>query len=118
MDLETVFEFSSGKNDWNTIEIGLHDDRIVVRDEIGMLELDDDDIDQLMDGIDQARRRLRENQRRPTKPTKSEEEESRQEAEEPSETTADEPDDTDEEEEEEIQSTGIGPQFPGSDQSF
>lgn len=66
MSFEKVVEFSSGKNDWNNIEIGLHHEKIVVRDDHGRLELEEDALDQLINGLDQARRRLRENQRRPT----------------------------------------------------
>ncbi len=64
--METVYEFTTGKNDWNTFEIGLEDEHIVVRDETGRVELDDADVDELVRGLDQARRRLREKQRDPT----------------------------------------------------
>lgn len=66
MNIEKVYEFSSGKNEWNTIEIGVKDGNIVVRDDVGMIEFDEDAVDRLVQGIDQARRRLRENERRPT----------------------------------------------------
>lgn len=118
MDIDKVYEFSAGKNDWNTIEVGLHDGRIVVRDEIGMLEFDDDDVDQLVNGIDQARRRLREEQRIPTKANAEDRDDEPDEVED---TMAEEPEDEEadaDEAEDEPQSTGLGPQFPGSDDSF
>jgi hypothetical protein len=111
MDIDTVYEFSAGKNDWNTIEVGLHDGRIVVRDEIGMLEFDDEDVDQLHNAIDQARRRLREQERRPTQTGESAADETTdgQPDAEAADTDHDASDDTDEPE-----STGLGPQFPGT----
>lgn len=65
--METIYEFSAGKNNWNTFEIGVQDGKIVVRDRAGRLEFEDEDVDQLVEGIDQARRRLREKARNPTK---------------------------------------------------
>lgn len=64
--MDKVYEFEAGKHGWNTFEIGVADDKIVIRDESGRIELDDGDVDQLVEGIDQARRRLREDRRRPT----------------------------------------------------
>lgn len=64
--METVYEFTTGKNDWNTFEIGLEDEHIVVRDETGRVELEESDIDELIRGLDETRRRLREKQREPT----------------------------------------------------
>lgn len=106
MNIEKVYEFSTGKNDWNTIEIGLHEGNIVVRDEVGMIEFDENAIDQLMNGIDQARRRLRENQRMPTRQASDED---------ASEESADEEEDNteDSDDEDTVEGTGLGPQFPG-----
>lgn len=110
MNIEKVFEFKSGKNDWNTVEIGVKDDKIIVRDEVGMLELEDGDVDELVEGIDQARRRLRENERRPTR----QREDSEQDTADESEQDAEEAEETDEEgAEDEPQSTGLGPQMGG-----
>ncbi|MFB6167042.1 MAG: hypothetical protein ABEJ62_02150 [Candidatus Nanohaloarchaea archaeon] len=64
--MEEVESFSTGKNDWNTFRVGVDDGRIVVKDEKGMLEFEEDAVDQLVDAIDQARRRLREKERDPT----------------------------------------------------
>ncbi|MFB6147918.1 MAG: hypothetical protein ABEJ66_03465 [Candidatus Nanohaloarchaea archaeon] len=64
--MEQVYDFSAGKNDWNTFRIGVDEGRIVVKDETGHLELEEGDVDELVQGIDQARRRLREKQREPT----------------------------------------------------
>jgi hypothetical protein len=115
MDIDKVYEFSAGKNDWNTIEVGLHDGRIVVRDQIGMLEFDEDDVDQLHEGVDQARRQLRENQRRPTASNTDNNTEADETVEaapaSDDEHSEDPEDDTDADDE--IQSTGLGPQFPG-----
>lgn len=111
MDIEKVYEFSAGKNDWNTFEIGVKDDTIVVRDDVGMVQFVEEDIDQLVEGIDQARRHLREKQRRPTASSKSTEDTS--EPDEPEDDTEDEDEDG---EDDGIQSTGLGPQFPGSGQ--
>lgn len=64
--MEQVYEFSAGKNDWNSFRIGVDDGRIVVADETGHLEFEEDAVDDLVRGIDEARRRLREKQREPT----------------------------------------------------
>lgn len=121
MDIDKVYEFSAGKNDWNTIEVGVHDGRIIIRDDIGMLEFDDGDVDQLVRGIDQARRRLREDARVPTK-TNADDDEPTEEPQDVEEPAADEPAVEDEDNEDsstdEEEGTGLGPQFPGSDPSF
>ncbi|MDY6769688.1 MAG: hypothetical protein SVU88_01815 [Candidatus Nanohaloarchaea archaeon] len=64
--MEEVYEFSAGKNDWNRFRVGVDDGRIVVKDQTGHLEFEEDAVDELVQGIDQARRRLREKQREPT----------------------------------------------------
>ncbi len=64
--MEDVYEFSAGKNDWNTFRIGVNEGRIVVRDETGHIEFEDGAVDELIRGIDEARRRLREKAREPT----------------------------------------------------
>lgn len=64
--MEKVAEFSTGKHNWNTFEIGVEDGRIVVKDESGHIEFGDEAVDELVNGIDQARRRLREKAREPT----------------------------------------------------
>lgn len=65
--MEVVKEFDAGKNDWNTYEIGVKDGQIVIRDDSGYVDLTDHEVDALIEGIDQARRRLREIKRSPTK---------------------------------------------------
>lgn len=64
--MEEVYKFSAGKNDWDTFRIGVDEGRIVIKDETGHLEFEEDAVDKLIQGIDQARRRLREKQRQPT----------------------------------------------------
>ena len=66
MEEEKVHEFKSGKDGWNTFEVLVKDGHIKVRDETGMIEFDDDDVDELIRGIDEARRELREQERMPT----------------------------------------------------
>lgn len=64
--MDTVYEFGTGKDGWNRVEIGVEDGEIHIRDEVGHLAFEDQDIDELIRGLDQARRRLREDERRPT----------------------------------------------------
>lgn len=64
--MEDVHEFSAGKNDWNTFQVSIDEGRIIVKDETGHIEFEEGDVDQLIQGIDQARRRLREKEREPT----------------------------------------------------
>lgn len=65
-DEEVVAEIAAGKNNWNTFEVGLNNGAIFVRDDSGYVDFSEDEIDGLVDAMDQARRRLREKQRRPT----------------------------------------------------
>lgn len=64
--MEEVHRFEAGKNSWNTFVIGIEDGRIVIKDDTGHLEIQDGDVDDLYQGIDEARRRLREMEREPT----------------------------------------------------
>ncbi|MDY6766444.1 MAG: hypothetical protein SVW77_03675 [Candidatus Nanohaloarchaea archaeon] len=64
--MDEVYKFSAGKNGWNTFRVGVDEGRIVVKDETGHLEFEEDAVDELVNGIDQARRRLREMEREPT----------------------------------------------------
>lgn len=64
--MDVIEDFEAGKNRWNTFEVGLNDGNIFVRDESGYIDFTEDEIDQLVAAIDQARRRLREKKRRPT----------------------------------------------------
>lgn len=63
---EVIKEIESGKHDWNVLKIGLKDKNIVVKDETGYVDFPEEVIDELIDGIDQTRRRLREIKRIPT----------------------------------------------------
>ncbi|MDY6778089.1 MAG: hypothetical protein SVU32_05445 [Candidatus Nanohaloarchaea archaeon] len=65
-DEEVVDEIEAGKNNWNTFEVGLNDDAIFIRDDSGYIDFSEDEIDDLVNAMDQARRRLRELKRRPT----------------------------------------------------
>lgn len=106
MDIEKVEEFNTGKNDWNTMEIGLKDGNIVVRDEVGMIEFEEDAIDQLVNGIDQARRRLREKQRRPTQSADEQDTTDTATADDEADTDTDE---SDEQDDTGMPGTGLGP---------
>lgn len=64
--MDTVYEFGTGKDGWNTVRVGVEDGEIHVKDEAGHLSFRDEDIDELIRGLDEARRRLREDKRRPT----------------------------------------------------
>lgn len=64
--MDVIEEFDAGKNRWNDFEVGLNDGNIFIRDEAGYIDFTEDEIDQLVAAIDQARRRLREKKRRPT----------------------------------------------------
>lgn len=77
--MDTVYEFGTGKDGWNRVKIGVEDGEIHVRDEVGHLSFQDQDIDELIRGLDEARRRLREDERRPTQ-AREEEPEAEQEA--------------------------------------
>jgi len=64
--MDIVKRIKAGKNDWNEFEVGVRDGRIVIRDDAGFIDLSEDEIDALVDGLDKARRRIRELERRPT----------------------------------------------------
>ncbi len=63
---EVIKEIKAGKNDWNTFKIGLKDGNIVIKDETGYVDFPEEIIDNLITGIDDTRRRLRELERSPT----------------------------------------------------
>ncbi len=63
---EVIKEIEAGKNDWNTFKVGLKDGNIMIKDETGYIDFPEEIIDQLIRGIDESRRRLRELARSPT----------------------------------------------------
>ncbi|MCJ7450722.1 MAG: hypothetical protein MUP58_03200 [Candidatus Nanohaloarchaeota archaeon QJJ-9] len=64
--MRVIKEVDSGKNKWNSFEVGLKDGNIVIRDEAGYVDFPEEAVDKLVDSIDQARRKLREKERSPT----------------------------------------------------
>ena len=71
---EVLKEIKLGKKGWNVLKIGLKDQNIVLKDETGYIDFPEEAIDDLIDGIDESRRRLREIQRIPTSRGKDEDE--------------------------------------------
>jgi hypothetical protein len=64
--MEVVEEVKAGKNRWNNYEVGLKEGHIFIRDDSGYIDFTEDEIDELVQAVDQARRRLREIKRQPT----------------------------------------------------
>lgn len=68
--MEVIKKIGSGKHNWNTFEVGVKQGKIFIRDDAGYVDFSDKEVDKLIDGIDQARRRIREIKRMPTKGNK------------------------------------------------
>lgn len=55
---KTVYEFTSGKNNWLETEVRIENNEIVIKNEVGRLAVEPDSVSDLITGLEEAKREL------------------------------------------------------------
>lgn len=55
---KTVYEFKSGRNGWLETQVGVESGEIVIKNELGRIEIEPDSVSDLVTGLEDAKREI------------------------------------------------------------